>query len=475
MTIDLTDVQANILRGYRATDARHFALAFGSAPLAQTFVGALVSGDSTSPQITTADTWNAQPGYCLNIGFTGDGLNALGLDAATLAQFPLTFTHGSAMRSSASSTADPNGIGLGDVGASAPDQWCLGGTTTPSVHVLLSLFTDESQAPGQADLSLRLRALFAAHQITEISAHDAHAFDNDVVHFGYRDNISQPTIDGGPPPEIPDMQPPTPTGDMLLGPQYRNTYGGTFDGPLPANLVSNGTYCAFRVLAQDVRAFEDMLDTTSKRFFLDKEMVAAKIVGRWRNGVPLAVSPLTDTPAGGISEDDLNRFDYAPTTDHPTVYDDEQGLRCPMGAHMRRLNPRSGLAMGVPHNRRIVRRGMPYGPAFDPTQPDDGIERGLAGMFICGDLDMHFEFIQRIWVNTDIHTAGLRGTRDALLGYQDPDVGGKFTIRTNDTRDPITIVDLPRLITTRGSLYCFMPGIGGLRHLAALSGPGTHE
>ena len=111
---------------------------------------------------------------------------------------------------------------------------------------------------------------------------------------------------------------------------------------------------------------------------------------------------------------------------------------------------------------------MPYGPAFDPEQPDDGIERGLIGLFLCGDLELQYEFILRVWVNEDLSTHGLRGTRDPILGAQ-PAGGGKFVVRTDDSRDPIVMTGLPTLVETAGSVYCLVPGTGGLRYLAALS------
>ena len=95
---------------------------------------------------------------------------------------------------------------------------------------------------------------------------------------------------------------------------------------------------------------------------------------------------------------------------------------------------------------------MPYGPAYDPANPNDGKERGLIGLFICGDLEMQFEFILRVWANEDISTHGLRGTRDPLIGAQPAD-GGEFVMRTNDSRDPIVFDGLPRLTQTRGSVY----------------------
>jgi deferrochelatase/peroxidase EfeB len=121
--------------------------------------------------------------------------------------------------------------------------------------------------------------------------------------------------------------------------------------------------------------------------------------------------------------------------------------------------------MGRQHSRRLVRRGMPYGPPYDPAAPDEGSERGLMGLFICGDLEMQYEFILRVWANEDISTHGLRNTRDPIIGAQGP-TGGQFVMRTDDSRDPIVWSGLPELVQTRGSVYVFIPGIGGLRRLS---------
>jgi deferrochelatase/peroxidase EfeB len=167
-----------------------------------------------------------------------------------------------------------------------------------------------------------------------------------------------------------------------------------------------------------------------------------------------------------IPEEQLNDFDYAPTPDHPTYFDDAQGVRCPLGAHIRRMNPRGGAMGGIQHNHRVVRRGVPYGPEYDPTNPHDGHARGLLGLFICGDIATQFEFLQMTWANVDVGTPGVIGTRDPIIGWQ-PDIGGKFRLPTGDDRGTPMISDLPRLVTTRGSLYCFMPGIGALKALAS--------
>jgi deferrochelatase/peroxidase EfeB len=341
-----------------------------------------------------------------------------------------------------------------------------GGVSNPVVHLLLSLYTDPGHPHRHAELDATLRAAFAEHGLTLVSTHDAHALPDGRVHFGYVDGLSQPFIAGTPDRRRIDLQPDSSAGDFLLGADHVNIYGGNFAERLPPVIADNGTYGVFRIIRQDVVAFEDLLQRTAARHGLDVELVAAKLLGRWRSGTPLVMAPDADRD---VPTPRLNDFDYAPAPGHETYFDDDAGVRCPIGSHIRRLNPRGGVVMGVQHNRRIIRRGIAYGPAFDPAQGDDGIERGLVGYFICGDIENQFEFILSTWVNRDFSTYGVRGTRDPILGVQPP-TGGKFTIRTDDSRDPIRIDDLPQLTTTRGSLYCFLPGIGALRWLAALPG-----
>jgi deferrochelatase/peroxidase EfeB len=461
--LDLADIQGNILRGYAFPHARHFALGIGDAGKAREYVHSLLPGESgTGPAVTTAEEWNEKPAECLNLGITFEGLGELGVPQGVLDAFPEAFQQGPAARGS----EDPDyghGLGLGDVGDSAPANWVLGRPGGPVVHLMVSLYT---RAAGHRDnLSDVLRASFADHGLSEISHHDADALPKGKVHFGYRDGIAQPRVGVG--NELRDMQPDVQRGDFLLGASHVNVYGGNYLGDIPAALGDNASYGAFRILSQDVFAFEELLEAWGQTAQMDKEAVAAKLMGRWRNGVPLTLSPGTPEPDPRIAGDRLNEFDYAPEEPgHPNFYDDGLGLRCPVGAHIRRLNPRGARVMGMAHSRRITRRAMPYGPKLEPGQPRDDVERGLVGYFICGDLEMQFEFIQRVWANEDISTAGLRGTREPFIGSQ-PAGGGKFTIRTSDARDPIVLNGMPNLVKTRGSVYCLLPGIGGMRHLAS--------
>ena len=469
MAPDLADIQGNLLRGYRFTNARHFALVITDPAGARRFLGDLICGNERrSPQITTDEHWTERPAYCLNIGLTWPGLQMLGLPPAMLADFPAAFAEGPAARAGAPDPDFSGSVGLGDIEDSAPAGWMLGGEATPPVHILLSLYTEEQRARRLEAVTARLRKRFAPAGLGEISVHDANALPNQTVHFGYRDGIAQPHIEGGHDRPFADMQPKAQTGDFLLGCDYVNSYDGNFIGNLPPALADNATYGAFRILRQDVDGFEQLLDEWSQTWGLDRELVAAKLMGRWRQtGTPLSLVPDGSGSDPSIEERRLNDFDYAPAPGHPTFFDDVEGVRCPIGAHIRRLNPRSSLVMGRPHTRRIVRRGMPYGPPYNPEEPGDGVERGLVGLFLCGDLELQYEFLMRVWANEDFATHGLRGTRDPIIGAQRNGTG-HFTVRTADSRDPVVMTGLPRLVQTRGSLYCFIPGIGGLRYLSTL-------
>jgi deferrochelatase/peroxidase EfeB len=469
MSIDVADVQGNVLRGYglKFTSARHFFLGVGDARAACKFLGKLVKEKHDDGlAVTTAEQWpeNYKPPTCLNVGITWPGLNALGVAPEVLAAFPKAFQEGPAVRAQPDPD-DGKDVGLGDVGESDPENWDVGKPGTADVHLVVSLYARRDER--REEVSKLLREAFESHGLMKRhDDHDAHGFDDDtgIVHFGYRDGIAQPRVADGLGNRRADMQPEMPAGDLLLGRDYLNSFGGNYAGKLPPALADNATYGAFRILEQDVVAFEKLIEDWGKAAKMDKELIAAKLMGRWRSGVPLVLSPDKDVPLP--DDNQLDDFDYAPALEHRTFYDDAIGLRCPIGAHARRVNPRGALVMGKAHSRRLVRRNMPYGPKFKPDEPDRE-PRGLVGYFHCADLETQWEFIQKVWVNQDVATSGIRGTREPIGGAQ-PDGGGTFTIRTADARDPIVLRGLPNLVTTRGSVYCLLPGVGGLRHLASL-------
>jgi cytochrome P450/deferrochelatase/peroxidase EfeB len=490
--IDLKDVQGNILRGYPATCAHHFLLAVTDAAAAGAFIERLVDGGEARSEgrndgrgaaaadghprrtvlpgrpalrITTAEEWAEVPGrprrrpdYFLNLGFTHLGLQALGVGAATLRRFPESFRMGPA----AADRAPQNG----DVDGSDPRHWVFGGPNKPQVHAMLSLYAcDDDQLQARA---ATLRMALEDSGLDVVYERAARALPGGQVHFGYQDGIAQPHVAGrGAPPKRPDLQPAAAAGDFLLGCGYVNTAGGNFIDGLPPLLCNNGSYAAVRMMRQDVAAFHELLDRTAREHELPRDLVAAKLMGRWPSGAPLSLWP--DKDGGARPHGDINRFDYAPTRNHPDTPDDADGLRCPVGSHVRRMNPRGALVAGMPYGRRIIRRGMPYGPVYHHREaPDEQRqkERGLFGLFICGDLEHQFEFLLRVWANGDIAATGLQGTQDPVIGTQR--LGGRFTFPLPDRPQPVEMT-VPRLVHTAGSVYLFMPGIGGLRHLAQLA------
>jgi deferrochelatase/peroxidase EfeB len=169
--------------------------------------------------------------------------------------------------------------------------------------------------------------------------------------------------------------------------------------PDPPELGRNGSFGVFMLMEQDVVGFENFLQSQKDK--IDPELLAAKICGRWRNGVPIELAPDTDSPPGGIKLDQLNDFDYV----NKDGSGDLEGIRCPIGAHIRRVNPRGQpiksqrIPGGSNNSHRLIRRGMPYGPAYVAGTPDDGIERGLLGYLINSSIEHQFEFVMREWLN----------------------------------------------------------------------------
>jgi deferrochelatase/peroxidase EfeB len=476
--LNFKDIQGFILRGYRIDVARFFVLQITDLAEAQNFLGGLVSGDSAFPQITTAEDWGpTKPEYCLNIGITYAGLQTLQLAADSLSSFPASFRLGA----TSSITAQT----VGDVEESAPANWIGGLSDGAQVHVVLALYahTDQGREAG----SKVLRALFNKYGLVELSAHDSAPLPNGKIHFGYTDGISQPHIAGAPTKgEIPDDQPVSPTGEFLMG--YPSQNPGQTYNVSPADLSLNSSFAAFRILKQDVAAFDDFLEKSATQYGIDKELLAAKLCGRWRNGIPLMLSPDTPYPNPPIPPKLINCYDYvssssttasgvSKTIECLPAPDDTFGFICPIGAHMRRNNPRSEQVIGGQgegHLHRIMRRAIPYGPEYDSANPDE-IERGLIGMFINVDLANQFEFLISQWSDTASFVKSVRGPngvnpvnnisgQDIFLGVNDTS-DSSFTLSTPKGNQKIT--GFGRFVITRGGAYCYLPSITAIKYLAS--------
>jgi Dyp-type peroxidase family len=445
--LDLPRIQGFVVRGYRLPVAGYLFLRIDDAVAAARWL-AVIAGE-----VVTAATWEEKPDSGVNLAFSFRGLAALGLPDSTLAGFPEEFRQGMAARAAR----------LGDTGASAPGGWegDLGGR---DVHMLVMISAGDRDALAAHDRRLRagLRGLSVVHE--EVGA----ALPGGVEHFGYADGFAQPAIEGsgvealagGGAPVAGGGWRPIRAGEFILG--YPDEEGVLPPSPPPSELATNGSFLVFRKLRQDVAAFRRRLSASAALYPGGEELLAAKLVGRWPDGTPLDLSPAAPDPALAADDERNNAFDYG---------DDGGGRRCPIGAHVRRANPRRSLPFDgqLVNRHRLVRRGIPYGDPLAAGAEDDGGERGVLFMCLQASIARGFEFVQSQWLG-DGNAFGLGGDQDVLLGPQDGPPPRKMTVPGSP---PCFVGPLQRLVSVRGGEYFFVPGINGLRFLAAAAGGGT--
>lgn len=382
----------------------------------------------------------------VTVALTFEGLKALGTPQASLDSFAWEFRQGMAARAKA----------LGDTGQSAPDRWepPFG---TSDIHVILVGVAPSSESL-EAALQRGHEAIADLAGVTPIWRQDCRAPPDHKEPFGFRDGISHPAIEGSGIPGDNPFDPPLKAGELVLG--YRDETGGFPSAPHPEILGRNGTYVAFRKLYQDVAAFRRYLrDNASSPE--DQELLAAKMMGRWRSGAPLALCPVHDDPELGADPARHNAFQFRG--------DDAIGYKTPPGSHMRRSNPRDADVAGVVRLHRMVRRGTAYGPLLpEGVFEDDGADRGLMFAFVGAHLKRQFEFVQSEWINGG-EFLGLSDTLDPIAGAADG--GGSYSIPKRPL--PRRVHNLARFVTTRGGEYGFMPGLRALRWLAELPDAGA--
>jgi len=387
------------------------------------------------PKVTTAADWESPRPFTLNIAFTYSGFEALGVPADSLASFADEFREGMAARS----------VVLGDVGASDPKHWTapFGGRDVHIGVVIASTNADGLDEP--VSIAQQLAGATIIYRL------DAGVLPNRREHFGFRDGISQPHIIGSTDQPRPGQDAVMP-GEFIFG--YEDELGNVAAGPTPEVLARNGTYLALRQLHEDAAGFRRYLRDNS-RSPKDEERIAAKMVGRWRSGAPLALSPEHDDPELAADPQRNNDFRYY---DH-----DLNGLRVPRGCHIRRVNPRDSLKDSIVsvNLHRVLRRGAAYGPMLaDGVLEDDGAERGIFFIFLGASLARQFEFVQQVWMN-DGDFVGLGNEKDPLVG--DNNGTGTYTIPGKPVRRRLSA--FPRFVTVRGGEYFYLPGIAAMTWL----------
>lgn len=419
----------------------------------------------------------------VNVALTHPGLAALGVDARALATFPMAFQEGMA--------SEKRSRVLGDTEDSAPASWRWGNAATP-VHVLLMLFARDETILS-AVIDAQKRGVAGSNGVEHVLTLSAGRQPDTREHFGFNDGTGQPVIAGSGRKmrqlrrtgHATEVQP----GEFVLG--YVNEYGVPAETPLvdatrdpgkvlrdvdlPADLLfarqgsssgwrdlgRNGSYLVFRQLSQDVARFWQFVDAATRNGNGPGDpdarvRLAAKMVGRWPSGAPLVKSPERDDPS--LAHE--NNFGYADT--------DEHGFACPIGAHIRRCNPRDSLgddpkkARAAANRHRLLRRGRSYGDRIANPLVDDGRERGLHFICLNADIERQFEFVQQTWINNPMF-GGLTGEVDPLMGTQTG--RGTHTVPHDPLRTRIH--GLSRFVHVKGGAYFFLPGMAALRYLAS--------
>jgi deferrochelatase/peroxidase EfeB len=437
------------------------------------------------------------PHRAMSVAFTATGLRKLGLAGADLATFSLAFQHGM--------TAPWRSRILGDRGKHAPDTWLWGGPSQTDVLIYLFAYDEKDlqEAIGHATQAAESSGHRIAFQqvLKPLPEHGGQVFEP----FGFADGVSQPVLRDTPRARVarnqehivdagefvlgyPDLRgyvPLTPTigpgrDPNRILPEFVDDPSGTRE-PFTSgrsgrsDFGRNGTYMVVRHLEQDVAGFKAWVDRETARLEQEnlnvwslptaelKELVAAKTVGRWRDGASLvrhphppgtpALAPALPTGRPVRTREPDNDFLYA--------REDPQGLRCPFGAHMRRANPRDSLdtdgpaQLAIVNRHRLIRVGRQY----------EAAENGKPGLlFTClnADIERQFEFVQQTWLlGSNFH--GLPDETDPSLGHGER----PFTIPTQ--QGPVRLTGLPDFVRVRGGAYFFMPSRSAIRYLATLA------
>lgn len=478
--IEFDDIQGLVVRGYGSLPAACYLLLQITDPRK-----ALPWLRDLAGQITYAN--NRPDRQAINVAVTYHGLASLRIDQTILEGFSDEFRSGM-------TTPHKRRI-LGDDGDSAPEYWQWGGPATPQVHLLLLCYARDDHVLNA--LYNELQTGIASHGLTQIARLGTEPLPDFKEHFGFRDSIGQPYVAEF--DRHDKRRPhPVPLGEILLG--YRNGYDRYTQRPLvdasqdpdsqlatdPEGSVQhdlglNGTYLVFRQLAQDVPGFWRTLKHQAEETdheSADAVRLAAKLVGRWPSGTALVQAPDQDDP----TVSDKDEFQY-----HAT---DAEGLKCPLGAHIRRTHPRDSLApepgskksIAFSNRHRLLRRGRVYGKPFDDSldpaiflenldREDAPVDRGLHFICLGANVGRQFEFVQHTWANNP-NFNGLYRDPDPIIGNRHAHglPQDRFTIQRRPAR--CQLQGLPSFVQTRGGGYFFLPSRRALAFLFAAPAAG---
>jgi Dyp-type peroxidase family len=467
------EIQGNILAPFSKDHRSYLFLQFADAATGRAWLAELADRPSrlaTTKQVADfndrfsaarqargGDDSAALKAVWLNLGLTAHGLRTLAPGRGNDLQQFAAFSDGPLARAQ----------DLRDQGLSDPSRWVFGGPGQPPIDALLTIEADDND-DLRTELGKQL-PLAARHNVTIVFIQRGDTLPGDRAgheHFGFKDGISQPGVRGfdrvehsaardrderagHPGDEIVNA------GEFVLG--HPDSEGNVRQVP---DWMQDGSFQVFRRLRQDVPGWWSQVTARAASLPSDAPMaddlLAAKLVGRWRSGTPMASAPERDNRSVQDPRHD-NDFDFE---------DDPDGHQTPRFAHIRKMYPRDEKFED--DRRRILRRGVPFGLSFDPASGrGHGVDadRGLLFNVYMASIDDQFEFLQRAWANN----ANFPGVVDRLHDIDGPDpvIGDDPTrnvLRRKDTPD--ADLDFRRFVHTSGAVYAFAPRLSILRDLA---------
>jgi Dyp-type peroxidase family len=461
--IEKTDIQGLLVRAYKELGFAYYVMIhFNDPKKAKEWLADII------PKLTTADVKPAD--FAIQLAFTNSGV-AKFIDTQKLqTPFSREFNEGMAVESRQRV--------LGDYDLSDPKRWVWGNEKKESIDAILMIYTNEEKVLNEKYEEQKQE--FLKMGITEIKKLDTNSAISPKEHFGFTDGISQPRIKGFSEKDAPlqsefDIFNSTMPGEFILG--YKNEYNINPFSPVYKNeteeidLGKNGSYMVFRHLEQNVKEFWNFVHNTAEtnpHFKDDDEIeIASKMFGRYPNG-----NPLNSKTGRDERMIDRNNFFYSKN--------DSDGFSCPVGAHIRKSNPRDGIDEDVDASKqiakrhRILRRGRSFGEPLDASMEPQKMrqstvvgERGL--YFICFNTNIarQFEFIQQAWLNSP-KFEGLENDVDPITGFAFDEnhkyIPGNFTIQGCPVRKKLN--NIPQFVYVKGGAYFFMPGIKALNFMA---------
>jgi len=453
--LDVKDIQGLLLRAYKNLGSSCFLMCKISDN--NSFKELL---KNLLPKITNSE--KNPTSEAINIAFTYSGFLQLGVKMKK--NFSAEFVEG--MQSEFRQRI------LGDYNNNAPQYWAWG--TQTEIHFIVMLYATTPEAIRNKESEMR--STLESHKISIEYAVVSDDLEGDKEHFGFHDGISQPVIRSLKGKKAFSESNLVADGEFIFG--YSNEYNQkpvspVLDSSDDFDFGKNGSYMVFRQLKQNVKEFWEYMHNKSDGDISKAILLASKMMGRYPNGTPLVLSP--EAPDPKLSEE--NNFGYYKT--------DKYGEKCPMGAHVRKANPRDGMndnpveSTTVTNRHRILRRGRPYGAPCAPSLNPEDILRAtppthdVGLLFICfnTNISRQFEFVQQQWMNNKKFDhlyndpdpiVGIDG-KPPVKGVNKVESPGEFTIQQCPVRKKMT--DVPQFTVVKGGAYFFFPALGAIKRL----------